>query len=372
MKFGATVTGADLGNLDEATFQTLREAVYKHSLIVLKNQHDLYPAKQFELIQRFDPDAKSQHGFGAGKGSKLVGFLGDMPYYGIPNSGGVNLVGHGYQGPDHYGLNDVTIRAVPQSRVHATPLPASELAKGQTRFNSFHFDGSIYGAYPSRVTAFRCVKAPRGPPLTIRWDDGTGRTMQCQPGGTAFFSGEQLYGLLPDDEKDLVDNSYWEPGPHPFAWMGTRRLRSSGMGLAPGGETVPLEDLPEWSPDKVYKFPMVWVNPVTGAKALQIFPDIIRKLYIKTTVPLASEKVVENLEEIRVWVNDIYDRIATPEYIIVPECEEGDLILWNNWGVQHSAIEYPDSYGSRSSTSLSTLLPLRSWSFGKKANQNDL
>lgn len=254
-----------------------------------------------------------------------------MPYYGIPNSGGVNLVGHGYQGPDHYGLNDVTIRAVPQSRVHATPLPASELAKGQTRFNSFHFDGSIYGAYPSRVTAFRCVKAPRGPPLTIRWDDGTGRTMQCQPGGTAFFSGEQLYGLLPDDEKDLVDNSYWEPGPHPFAWMGTRRLRSSGMGLAPGGETVPLEDLPEWSPDKVYKFPMVWVNPVTGAKALQIFPDIIRKLYIKTTVPLASEKVVENLEEIRVWVNDIYDRIATPEYIIVPECEEGDLILWNNW-----------------------------------------
>lgn len=76
MKFGATVTGADLGNLDEATFQTLREAVYKHSLIVLKNQHDLYPAKQFELIQRFDPDAKSQHGFGAGKGSKLVGFLG--------------------------------------------------------------------------------------------------------------------------------------------------------------------------------------------------------------------------------------------------------------------------------------------------------
>ncbi|KIW49080.1 hypothetical protein, variant 2 [Exophiala xenobiotica] len=345
--FGATVTGADLNSLDESSFQALRQAVYEHGVVVVKAQHDLIPAKQSDLIKRFDPEARAQHGFGAGKGSKLVGFLGDMPFHAIPDSGGVNLVGHGYQGDDHYGLKNLTVRAIPQSKLHATPLSPEELASGQTRFNSFHFDGAIYGAPPSRVTSMRCVKAPVGPELTVRWDDGSGRTMNCKAGGTAFLSGAQLYSLLSDDEKKLADHSFWEPAPHPFAWMGTRRLRSSGMGLAPGGQTIPLHELPEWTPDKVYKFPMVWVNLVTGEKALQIFPDIIRKLYLRDS-PTASERVVEDLEEIRSWVNDIYDRIATPEYIIIPEAEEGDVIIWNNWAVQHSAIEYPDSYGTRS------------------------
>ncbi|KAK5444358.1 hypothetical protein LTS15_010473 [Exophiala xenobiotica] len=344
---GATVTGADLNDLDESSFQALRQAVYEHGVVVVKHQHDLIPAKQSELIRRFDPEARGQHGFGAGKGSKLVGFLGDNPYHAIPDSGGVNLVGQGYQGDDHYGLKNLTVKAISQSKLHARPLSPEVIASGQTRFNSFHFDGAIYGTPPSRVTSFRCIRAPVGPELTVRWDDGSGRTMKCKAGGTAFFSGAQLYNLLSDDEKKLADHSFWEPAPHPFAWMGTRRLRSSGMGLAPGGQTIPLDELPEWTPDKVYKFPMVWVNLVTGEKALQIFPDIIRKLYLRDS-RTASERVVEDLEEIRTWVNDIYDRIVTPEYIIVPEAEEGDVILWNNWAIQHSAIEYPDSYGSRS------------------------
>ena len=70
------MTGADLNNLDESSFQALRQAVYEHGVVVVKHQHDLIPAKQSALIKRFDPDARAQHGFGAGKGSKLVGFLG--------------------------------------------------------------------------------------------------------------------------------------------------------------------------------------------------------------------------------------------------------------------------------------------------------
>jgi hypothetical protein len=66
----------DLNDLDESSFQALRQAVYKHGVVVVKLQHDLIPVKQSELIRRFDPEARGQHGFGAGKGSKLVGFLG--------------------------------------------------------------------------------------------------------------------------------------------------------------------------------------------------------------------------------------------------------------------------------------------------------
>jgi alpha-ketoglutarate-dependent taurine dioxygenase len=75
-QFGAVVTGADLNDLDESSFQCLRNAVYTHSVIVIKSQHNLLPAKQFEFVHRFDPDAKPSHGFGYGKSTAELGNLG--------------------------------------------------------------------------------------------------------------------------------------------------------------------------------------------------------------------------------------------------------------------------------------------------------
>ncbi|KUJ23861.1 Clavaminate synthase-like protein [Mollisia scopiformis] len=347
--FGATITGVDLNNLDEESFQALREAVYRHSVVVIKDQHGLQPAKQFELVRRFDPEATPKHGFGGkGKGAKELGeALGKNPFYVIPGSGGVTIVGNGYQGENHYGLENVTLKAMSHVDYHDDPLSAEDFENGQARFNIFHFDGIIYGAHPSRITTFRCVKLPQGPDLTIRWDDaGTERVMQCQPGCTAFISGAQLYSLLTDNEKMMVDNSFWEPAPYPFAWSGSRKIRSGGLGLASGGKTIPLDELPEWTSDKVHKYPMVWLNPVTGEKSLQIMAEVVRKVFLKET-PNGVQRTVEDEEEIRVWLNGLLDRIAKTEYILVPRVEEGDMVVWNNWGVIHSGIEYPLSYGPR-------------------------
>ena len=38
-----------------------------------------------------------------------------------------------------------------------------------------------------------------------------------------------------------------------------------------------------------------------------------------------------------------YTRVDLPP----PDVEEGDVQLWDNWSVFHSAIDYPDEYGSR-------------------------
>ena len=194
---------------------------------------------------------------------------------------------------------------------------------------------------------------PKGPPVTIRWDDdfsGATMTMKASPGLTAFFDTAQLYNLLTDEEKELVENGRWEPAPHPFAWTGTRKLRSCGFGTTAGGEVVPLDQLPEWTPEKVYQFPMVWVNPVTGEKGLHIHNDVVRKLYFRP-VDDGPDTVIEDLEEIRTWLNSIVDRVCNPEYIAIPPYDEGDLLLFNNWGVVHSAIDYPVEYGSRLSKS---------------------
>ena len=78
----------------------------------------------------------------------------ENPFYSIPGSVGVTLVGHGYQVEDHYGLKDVTLRAMSHTNYHAEPLSTEEIENGQARLNTFHFDGIVYGAHPSRVKTF--------------------------------------------------------------------------------------------------------------------------------------------------------------------------------------------------------------------------
>lgn len=136
--------------------------------------------------------------------------------------------------------------------------------------------------------------------------------------------------MLTDGEKTTADNSYWAPAPQPYVWSGTRKIRNSGLGMAPGGETVPLDKLPTWVPEKVFKFPMVWVNPVTGTRSFQILPDVVQKLYLKSG-PNAEELVVEDNEEVRIWLNNILDRICKPQNILIPEYDEGDVVMFNNW-----------------------------------------
>ena len=69
---------------------------------------------------------------------------------------------------------------------------------------------------------------------------------------------------------------------------------------------------------------------MTGEKGLHIHCDVVRKLYFKSSVD-GPEKVVEDREEVRVWLNNIIDRICRPEYILIPPYDEGDTVLFNNW-----------------------------------------
>lgn len=91
-----------------------------------------------------------------------------------------------------------------------------------------------------------------------------------------------------------------------------------------------------------------------------------------------DEKVIEDEEEIRVWFNKVYDRFVDPEHILISPCEEGSMVVWNNWvclklairapllirviqGVMHSAMQYPIAYGSRSSEYRNTHMPHEYW-----------
>ncbi|PKX91427.1 uncharacterized protein P174DRAFT_422587 [Aspergillus novofumigatus IBT 16806] len=242
-------------------------------------------------------------------------------------STGVIIVGQGYQGDDHYGLKRITARSTTHFDAHAEPLSPKDVASGATRFGAFHFDGVVYGAYHSRVTTLRCVRAPKGPDLTVRWDDGSGHSMTVKPGPTTFIDSAHMYNMLAEERK-IADQSMWEPAPQPYVWTDTRKIRNSGLGMTPGGETVPLDK----------------ASCLDAREG--VLTDVARKFYLKKE-PDRGEEVVEDGERIRVFLNDIIDRIIKPENILVPMYEKGDAVMLNNWEVMHSSIDFPASYGTR-------------------------
>jgi hypothetical protein len=108
-----------------------------------------------------------------------------------------------------------------------------------------------YDREPPHYTALRCIKNPVGPDLQINWDDGSGLSMKCKPGQTAFISNTQLYGLLSDEEKMMADNSWVEYAPFPYMWVENCKGRPNGLGLETEGKEHTMDELPEIDPKKI-------------------------------------------------------------------------------------------------------------------------
>lgn len=160
--------------------------------------------------------------------------------------------------------------------------------------------------------------------------------MKVKPGQTAFFSTIQLYDLLTDEEKILADNSWVEYAPFPYMWIEKCKGRPNGLGLENEGLEHMLEDLPEWEPAKIKRYPMVWVNPL-GQKALQIHSIAVRKMFLKP-IPTSEVEVVEDITRIRKLILTWQERILRPEYIMMTPVETGDVQMWDNWVSPHHLI----------------------------------
>lgn len=75
----------------DKSFSILRSALYRHNVMLIKNQHGLSPQAQFELTRRFDPEASVySHGKGLDKLSVLHK---DLTI--VPTQPQVQIIGHG-------------------------------------------------------------------------------------------------------------------------------------------------------------------------------------------------------------------------------------------------------------------------------------
>ncbi|KAL2840591.1 hypothetical protein BJX68DRAFT_271540 [Aspergillus pseudodeflectus] len=347
--FGAKVTGVDINNISHEDVDRLKAAIWRHKVVVVKDQTNLDPKKQWELVKALDPNATDGHSHGdlatiRAKGGVLAQ---GRDVVGIPGAENVRLIGKGFQGEDHFGVKNQTIQRGLSNDFHAVPPSLEDFEKGITRFQRWHLDAPLYGKDPAWFTTLRCVKLPKGPDLTIEWADGSELRMKTPPGRTAFFSTSQLYGLLSPEEKQLVDHSWVEYAPYPYKWIERCKGNSNGLGLAEGGERLTMDELGEYDPGSVKTYPMVWVNPLTGEKAFHVHGICAKKLYLRSSAD-QEPRIVDDIAEIRRFVLNIQSRILKPEYILLAPAEEGDVIIWDNYGVFHSAVDYPIKLGPRS------------------------
>jgi len=263
---------------------------------------------------------------------------------GVPSAVNVRLIGKGYQGKDSFGIKDFTASGA-SNAWHIEPRSDESFAAGNTQFQRWHIDAPLYEREPPHFTTLRCIKLPQDGPLTVHWDDGSNLSMKIKTGATAFVSTAQLYEMLSPEEKECAENSWVEYAPYPYMWLENAKSNNNGLGLVTQGKEHSLSELPSYNLDFVKSYPCVWTRP-NGEKALQVHGIAVRKLFLKKTKDSPVEEI-DDLKRIREIFAGWQQRIIRPEYIYVPDVEEGDVQMWDNWSVFHTGVDYPESYGTR-------------------------
>ncbi|OJD32477.1 alpha-ketoglutarate dependent xanthine dioxygenase [Diplodia corticola] len=352
---GAVITGLCINSISDAEVQRLKEAIWKHKVVVVRDQGEMLPEKQLELVLRLDPSAY------APTYEEDISYMYPRPEEiatkprtsSLPISHLISVVGKGKVG-DHYGLKDLTLRGSMKGLEHeyAVPFSLKDLEeKGLTRFHYWHMDAPMYRREPALFSSLRAIKLPSGPDLTVNWDDGSGLSMKMRPGATAFLSGELAYELLDDEQKAMADHSWVEYQPYWYEWTWPCRHETTGLGPVSEGRERSDEHmraLGEPRDEWVKRYPMVWIHPASGRKLLQIHLPAVRRLFVRTSAADEKPTVVDDLAAARAICRQLYAPSFRPEHLFAGFAQaEGDLVLWDNRATLHTKVAYPDRYGAR-------------------------
>lgn len=325
--FGVEIYNVDLENLSDADFQILRNALYNSHVVILKNQASLSAKAQYELTKRFDPTSEN-YGHGKTLDAKRSVLHPDLKT--IPHQPQVQVIGNGFY-EEYEGLKNITLKHPHHKTFHKEIIPEVDDLDA-TRFYRWHIDAALYALNPPKVTSLLAVKVPAGRRQTLRFDDGTGEEMDVPLGTTAFVSGQNMYNLLSEEDKEFVRGAKVEYAPHPYIWMSPAKSRSDGLGMVSEGLELPLSDLPPINEADVKILPMCWKNPVTGNLALQIHPSAIKAIH------KPDGTVMTDLKEVRELVHRLQRPAISAQYVYPHDWAEGDCVLFNNQGVLHSVV----------------------------------
>jgi len=326
-RFGVEIRGLDLSNLTDEQFALIEKALYENQVVLFKNQQNLSPYHQYMLNHRFAPNSTT---YGHATNTKKTASILHPDLKTLPNQPQVQLIGNGFV-EEFEGLKNAQLRHPHHKTFHKTVIPEEE-DLDFTRFYRWHIDAALYGAdmQPPKVTTLMAVKVPGGRRQTLRYDDGTDDKITVPLGTTAFVSGEKMFDILSDEDKEFARTTKVEYAPHPYIWMSKAKSLPTGLGLFSDEQELADSELPEVSESDIQIHPMCWKNPVTGNLALQIHPSAIRKLHLK------DGSVIDDIAKVREIVYKLQRPGIAPELVYAHDWEEGDMVLFHNRGVLHS------------------------------------
>lgn len=326
--FGVELSGAELPSFDDAQFAELEQAVLTHQVVIVRNQQALSPSEQFELTRRFDPTVKT---YGHGNRLDIMKqsvLMQDL--VSIPTQPQVKLLGHG-RIENHAGIPEVELRHPSHRSFHLQPLTDAEEERGLTRFYRWHIDAALYELQPPKVTTLLALEVPAPRAQTVSYDDGTGDTLEVSLGTTAFVSGYQAFEALPPTDQAWALRTSVRYAPHPYVWMRNARARSTGLGLISEGKELRRDELPSFDESKIMTLPLVWQNPLTGRRALQVHAYCVEQL-------LTDGKPLGTLEQCRQTLYDLMRPMIAPSRVYAHAWRPGDLAIFNNRGLWHSVV----------------------------------
>jgi len=326
--FGVELEGRDLSRLTASEFIELERAVLSQQVVVIRDQQALSPRVQFELTRRFDPTVKT---YGHGNRLDIMRqsvLMQDL--VSIPDQPQVKLLGNG-RVKDHEGIAEVELRHPSHRSFHRDPLSDEQEARGLTRFYRWHIDAALYEHHPPKVTTLLALEVPAPRIETVTYDDGSGDTLEVSLGTTAFVSGYRAFEALSPSDQAWAMRTSARYAPHPYVWMRNARARSTGLGLESEGKELRRDELPSYDEDKIATLPLVWVNPLTGRRALQLHAYCVEDL-------LTDGKPIGNLEHCRRVLYDLMRPMIAPARVYAHPWRPGDLVIFNNRGVWHSVV----------------------------------
>ncbi|WFD43614.1 hypothetical protein MPSI1_002277 [Malassezia psittaci] len=328
INFGAQVLDVDIENVTKEDCDLIKDALYKHQVLLFKNQGHVTPKAQYKLTSMFDPESDTYgHGTDVPNSAKSI-LHPDLKT--IPHQPQVQVIGNGFV-EDYEGLKNIQLKHPHHRTFHRDPIPLDK-DLDYTRFYRWHIDAALYGRNPPKVTTLLAVRVPGGRKQTLLYDDGTGEEMEVPLGTTAFVSGETMYNILSEKDKEFVRTSKIEYAPHPYIWMSKCHALPTGLGLYSEGLELSEDELPPIEKEKIQILPMVWKNPSTGNLSLQVHPAAIRKIHC------ADGTVIDDLQQVRDIVYKLQRPAISPEYVYPHDWEVGDFVLFHNRGLLHSVV----------------------------------
>lgn len=120
----------------------------------------------------------------------------------------------------------------------------------------------------------------------------------CRLTTLEVVSGAAALAALPEDLRQLALHSSVTYAPHPYIYIAGAKCHSTGLVCHSDGLEKPVDQLPPWQADQCYTVPMVWTNPATGVKSLQLHGACVWKLHLRSSAA-DTPRIVEDLAEVR-------------------------------------------------------------------------